>query len=160
VRLSPVPQQIADNGRHEFVELLESAPQDSSEIEALRVVVQLAPVHDQSRRLCKRLRQGLVVEQMSHVVLDSGLESAPAESVTSELVDLCQCLQDETRVVMVDERPASIDGVVPRTVRILGVQYEAQIRLSGAHEVRVVKIAAGPGQEKGAIRARIHDEAG
>src|SRR5687768_15609776 len=74
IALAPAVEEVLDRSRDDGVEIGEAAPQHRGDVDALGVVVQLAPVDRETRRPRERFGQLVGVEKIRDVVAHAALD--------------------------------------------------------------------------------------
>src|SRR2546422_3088206 len=90
VRLLPTLEHIPEDRRQDRVELHKPTSQEHGEVEALGVVVELAPIDRQARWSGEGLGQALLVEQVPDVIADPAIEGVGTARFSRERLDLGQ----------------------------------------------------------------------
>ena len=109
------------------VELRKPPSQEGGEVEALGVVIELAPIDRQSRWSGEGLGQSLLVEQVPDVIADPTANGFGAAGFSRKRLDLRQGLQDEARMEVIDEIAPAINRVIPGTVGVLRLENEVHV---------------------------------
>ena len=140
VSLLPSHKQIRYNSRQDLVQLRKTTVQEDSEVDALRIIIELPAIDCEPRGLGKWHGKTVCVDQTPQVILDPMLNRAPAPSASCKCVDFCESLQDKASVKVIYKIPLTIRRIVPGTVCILGRQERSSSfssRLPGIAAPRV-----------------------
>src|ERR1700746_261471 len=104
------------------IQLGDAAVKKSCQIYTFRIVVKLAAIYGQPRRLRKRFREPVSAKQIRRVIFDSPLDGDPTIAVSGKFFNLCQSFEDEAGMEVVHKVSLVIYRVKPRAVRILRLE--------------------------------------
>src|SRR5437879_2453001 len=113
VRLLPTIEHVTEDRHVDRVELGKPPSQERGEVEALGVVVELAPIDRQARWSGEGLGQALLVEQVPDVIADPAFNGVGTAGFSRKHLDLRQSLQDEAGMEVINEMSLPIMRIAP-----------------------------------------------
>src|SRR5690242_9760667 len=119
VRPLPDRHQVFHDTIQDLVKLREPSPQQCAEVDALRKIIQLAAIYDQAGRAREGLGYSVFIKEVLDVVIDAPFNCLSAVGIACQLLDLCQRLQNETGMEMVDKTSFPVASVIPGAIWVL-----------------------------------------